>query len=1604
MPTYDRSRYAPRSEVRERTRQTVAAILAESAPILAGGRATDVQRARALVEQRRQQLDLRNQERARETVRENVRGATTSAAGEVSPPPAGSTSKSAEKAGGSSFLDRFGGLLGEVNQRINPLEIAKDIPGDVERIRQGGLGVLTGDNPVESVRRGVRGLQGEQFSGEDLGFVRQLPEGSFARRAAGAVGEELVDPANLFVAAKGPALAARLGRGGRVSRAAANLVEPITTGPFGQRLAAEAVTGAGYRGAAAGADALLEDAPAPVRVAGQFAAGIGGAAISAHAFSAAWPRVARAGGTAVEQSIEGGVEAAADPLLERASRQINGGSGPTAMAIPAARQISQAPAFQTALDYLEAEGYQEAPSELLRSLHMASVVVENDKQGWLSQVADRVPGLSRLVHADRPGLDMPENVLAAYVAQGSVSAEIQQRAMVSKFEFITKAREAFGNAALEGGQSDQVRFIGTAAEAAVTTPEGRPIVRTLVDIAQRPDLYDLTPQQAGVLHFGNLRNEELRTLANVGYGTDIKRLNGVEGSMHLPQVDVGVEATARAEARGHSGVRGVMGDESQHRLYPTMRDRIANDPEFEPQLDPRILLAALDNEKASRAADNVFRAGLGGKRKSELVAQLNPGLEAKYRDLQHQTQALRGMSARANEAARRALAVERAAGTIDAKQIRRENALVKAQIRARQLETVARGGFISDVLPEKRVLEGEIARVKGELDRNPAGELRQTRANADRIELLGELETQYDVRGTLDTFGGDVEKAIDSLEVYNRDLGTAFEYRQSLSIRAQAGNRTKRQERLQLRSGFEEVANFPDAQGEFALVKAHSVTLNRYLEDLRVKVDDFNADPDMLPEFELLQARIDELTLRDEAIQANIDAAQLAADRLRDRDGFRQALAQVKLQYDDVKKAYQGQNTRGWVRADSGTGLFRYYPTEAASHINRLAEAHQHPYQRWVAELNATVLSGDTSPITGVQIPLAFMFSPKASVQQVREQGFLNLFRHEAIVDAVRKDPEWWADFASFTGRALPQGTPDEFAGGLLARVPEFTIPFTGGKRTSFSTLNEGAYSAVLQFQKRMFKDAAVDMIARGIDPIQAKAAAADVVTKAIPTLNTRRLGQSSQQAALQRLPFTSISFMRQPAALMSEAVAGYAKMATGKQLTETERLSAVMMAKLVGTATALASGSASLSALQAGDDPIAAGLNAIDPRHASFMAITIGDRRIPIGGPYRSLMRAIAPREVETGAGRFPMPFVGLKSFVLNRQTPILKTAGDLYRNKDFFGDDIRTQEGVVGIGQQLIYAFSGAAPISVGEAVRGVSRGDSMEEILLGAAASFGGVNLQEQSPLRGFDRLAQRSYGRNFYDLEPWQREVLKEQNPGLWEKRIRQGSENFQRAEAVRTVLYEKQLGDDRALVDGSLSREDWRDARGKRRDEQRFRLQEIYGDHPITDPQNAYERYLELVRQNEVDGKVDWTAVDVAVQGLPTADREDIRKSVGIGQTPLSREYARQISAYVKLPRYKGYTAAESTLIDDTWQEIINEAGDDKLRRLRAVRKWVAQVPPNVATALRRRAIGTTLTRDGAREDFRAANPLLDALLKDGKLQPADQEVLAKYGSNTRSAA
>lgn len=390
--------------------------------------------------------------------------------------------------------------------------------------------------------------------------------------------------------------------------------------------------------------------------------------------------------------------------------------------------------------------------------------------------------------------------------------------------------------------------------------------------------------------------------------------------------------------------------------------------------------------------------------------------------------------------------------------------------------------------------------------------------------------------------------------------------------------------------------------------------------------------------------------------------------------------------------------------------------------------------------------------------------------------------------------------------------------------------------------------------------------------------------------------------------------------------------------------------------------------------------------KNPNFMRIRLGGSDYSLFGPWDSLLTAMM------AAGKGDLSYLAR-----TKASPVVQMSWDLLTGEDFMGNRVEpgaNWDFAEWMAKQAVPFSVQDYPALGQQALEGDVAGAG-----LGLVADTLGIKSSPMTPNEELDSIAQRSAGKGYWELEPYQREAIKQANPDVWQRSIERGSDARQRAEAVRSEYHAKQLKADTDLISGTLTRQQWRDQRSTRRVEQRARLEEIYGDSTKRKgtPRNAYERYLAIIDAsvNPETGQPDWEAVDAGLANLSASDQSEIEKSVGVGQTPLSREYARLSKQYYSLPRYKGYTADQAREIDAGWIEVKN-ASETQLGRLRKIRELAdAGVEEAVLKALRARAMGKSLTEATDREQFKKANPRFKVLSGSGKLTEADRAVLAE---------
>jgi hypothetical protein len=765
------------------------------------------------------------------------------------------------------------------------------------------------------------------------------------------------------------------------------------------------------------------------------------------------------------------------------------------------------------------------------ALRQAGEIVRQDKAGAISALFDKIPGLKPVRGFEKPIRNMSDSMATAIIARQGTGARLTQLMAPSQGAFIRRIRASFnvGGRGLEAshGGITGIKFTGTAEQ------QIQGLTGTLLDVFQRPKLYDLNREQRALVREFGSRNDDMLRVVNDAYGTEIGRFD-IDGGVYLPNKDISKSALAGGKTETQVISRGS----SKTRFYQTAFDRMKADPAFEPELDVEKLIWSMDNHKATTAADVVFKQGLGGRTKLELMEELHPRLYDRMTGLRKKVQSLKGTAGRL------------------------ENKVVEAV-----------DAFLSSPI--------------------------------DDMDLI-----------TL---------------------------RDSLDVQITRGPRT----------GMTVAA----AKSEIAKIRAE--------------------------------------------IRA-------------------------------LQPAWKAANTRGY---DMVPGIWRYFPSEDAQKLNQYLTPSNNPLFKFLDELRGTAFAGDFSPITGIQAPISALFAPYASFKQGlggaikagKTGDILRSFRAAALQEDVLANPQWWGDFAFYIQRAAGTRTPKEFSGGLLRFIPGFT------------KANESMYVGTMRLMERGFEDSARTLLKAGFTEDVAKVAAADQASKVIPLISTARLGQSQSRAAMFRAIPSSISFIRKPSEMVMDATRGYVKLGLKQTLTPRERLAVRLMTTFAGTTLSISVTTNVLTALKQGLDPERAALDAMSPTSSKFMAINFPGGSLPIGGPYRGIIKAITPREVS--GVPVPVPFAGFPNYASNRLNPGLRTAYDLARNKDFFGNTIYKGNALESTLRGVAYLMEGLAPLTAGSVIESKRVGYTAKQTALEAAAQFAGTNLRQATPFQERDVLVER-----------------------------------------------------------------------------------------------------------------------------------------------------------------------------------------------------------------------------------------------------------------------
>lgn len=397
-----------------------------------------------------------------------------------------------------------------------------------------------------------------------------------------------------------------------------------------------------------------------------------------------------------------------------------------------------------------------------------------------------------------------------------------------------------------------------------------------------------------------------------------------------------------------------------------------------------------------------------------------------------------------------------------------------------------------------------------------------------------------------------------------------------------------------------------------------------------------------------------------------------------------------------------------------------------------------------------------------------------------------------------------------------------------------------------------------------------------------------------------------------------------------------------------------------------------------------------LDPTSSNFLRVRVAGHDISLLGPWDSMLRA-AMHAADGDLGYVAR----------SKASPIVRTSWDLLTGEDFVGDETRTPE----------YLATMFAPFALQ---------DVASQSPLTTAIGSTGLKASPQSPTDRLDALARMEYGASFYELEPKDQQAIRDDHPDLWREAVDRRSGPGLRSAELKLDLRAQQDADDQLLASGQLSREDWREERGRRLDEHRIVMRELYGDERPTDEEAAddpFAHYSQAIHDatDPTTGRVDWDAVDeIRAASFTQEENRYIDENTGVWSSPLSQAYRDITREYYALPQYRGYSADEARAINSAWQVVNNRAaeiagqyGREADRRTRAAAyaelSDTLEVDDRILDGVRRRIMGL-LQEAGDRKAFRQERPEIGIFLGNGPLTATEQAIVSRLGGGTASAA
>lgn len=620
-------------------------------------------------------------------------------------------------------------------------------------------------------------------------------------------------------------------------------------------------------------------------------------------------------------------------------------------------------------------------------------------------------------------------------------------------------------------------------------------------------------------------------------------------------------------------------------------------------------------------------------------------------------------------------------------------------------------------------------------------------------------------------------------------------------------------------------------------------------------------------------------------------------------------VAQKKVE--EVMDAYMNANiTRdGYVRSDY---TYRYHSPEVAESIrkvrsmpgdNKLLDA--------AVKAKGTALSSDGSPITQQGILQVFR-DPWSAIK-----GWATIFLEggASLDDVARREPEMVARFVQARARALGQ-VSNEFdpTHSLVANIG-------GGVGKKFVDVEASMFDAIQRVDYETWKSTRrlAGWLNPGVSSDVLDYEVANAISKSNPSLSSVDRGVSPARARVETAGLTSVSFMSAPALVLKDASSAIVKLTMGKRPRVREQVALAHAITMGTTLFGLSAASAAATADSRNLSPVEAVKRAMDPNKKDFMSLFLpGGKRLPLGGPYRSFIRAMYPLDSD---GNLRAP--DLLGWSRARIAPAGGAILDAVQNKDFAGDKIRDGNSFSQITDSVYYLVEqGLMPLSIGGAAEEARKGGSLGDVVTEFLGQTMGNEPQVYTPTDRLDIIArgwEDNGGKGFYDSPPSVQAAIKDQYPDLWKQAVEAGSDERKAAFELEQKLLDEQRTSDAKLANNDMTAADWRELYHDRYDRLRHEKGGIYAltEFEIKGDPRLEGYYDAIQSATGPEGVVDWDRVEAHMASLSADDRDFIETNSGLA---LRTETTKQYRADMKKIEDAGYWGVS----DEVWSFFAQE--------------------------------------------------------------------------------